>query len=777
MLSQEERKQIIFKLFIALKESNIFPGYTPVQIKEAAIRAEQRIYEESNSEEEYLRGMNERFQRIERVVSNRSRNDGRGKATQEQVGPYTCTKDQEFGSISGEPLASAKQNYSYGNPNFERGERRLSEQLFTENKQLFGKQDGFVPPEIMRISRKHDLYESDGISRFNDRGMESSTRGRSNSCNIQNSHHESDHIVNEESFSNSPGNPMFFRRSQPEVDPYGLNSRKNFQNTPDQRPFFMQREGQHQEVPSQPFGYVNQGFGTRFGHYDYGREVPKDENMSKPSIDMNFDEMQQGKSPGVAPFNGRGFVPLQNPRQFNRNSSSSYSNPRSMNMFQFSGKPMYGNQRPFASPSHSIPSHKYPSRMPDMQSFPMASSSEIMDSFPHSDPQDRSMNMFPMGPPQTKTSAGWMDNSLAFNRHYPNTGKETTKPLPIFFNQQMHHQPYFHAPRNPEQTGPTTDGKQAFLSTQNFNQWIFGSADEDPRIPYEEFLRRHENTKKNIEYFPNTKKEERGFSVNTGEYRGYSSPAPWFQSGFRNFFPEGGFPYSSDAASSQRRMGNSPWFKDGILHARAPGPTLAENQPENSREAYNVYETEKDINYNSKDSEIQHRIGSREAPQEEGHISAPIQYSDFPSEVNSFFKENEMEKISLDYQELLDLKSRLKEGAGVLEKSQKIYNAFKESFPNSELLQKYEVIKNLFEKQEEYLKYGAYFLKARSADNFIDQIKSLTVDMSHDLKSITMKTGDINYGECLMNAVKAFSERKKKEEAFGLNVVNEDAYE
>lgn len=789
MLSQEERKQMILKLFIALKESNIFPGYTPVQIKEAAIRAEQRIYEESNSKDEYLRGMSERFQRIERVVSNRNRSDGKEKNSQDQGGPYIyakpqTTKGQEFGNVSGETQAPTKQDYAYGSGGFERGERRLSEQLFTENKHLFGKQEGFVPSEIMGISRSYGLKESDNISRFNDRDMEGSTRGRSNSCNIQGSLCDPMvHGMGREGFSNNSGNPMFFRGPQSEVGPYNLANRKSFQNVPDQRHFYMQREGHQQDISPQSYRYMNQGFGSEFSRFDYGggntNGRPKDENMVKSSIDMNFSEIQQSKLPGSSTLNGRGFIPLQYPQQFAHAPSSSYSNPGNMNMFPFSGKPTYTNPGPFRPLNYPISGHKHSSRMQNVQGFPMSSTPDTIGAFPHQSLHGRPTNMFSK-PPQNRDSlnAEWIGNPSVFDRHYTNPGQSAMKPSPIFFNQQVQHQPYFHTTRNPGQLGPGMDRKEAVPVSESPNQWMFGPSNEELRIPYDEFLRRNKNLKKNTEYFSSSKNERDSFPMGLGEYKTNSNHhPPWSPNGFRSFFSEGSPLCSSDSANLQKRTDNSPWFKEEARYNANSEKAFPENLAEKGRGNYNVHGKEGGVEYSSNSPVIQHHSNTKEASQDRNIILEPEKPFTFPSKINNFFQEHEMKRIYLDYQGLTDLRSRLNEAINVITKSQKIYNAFKETFPGSELLQEYEVIKNLLEKQEEYLKYDAYFLKPRSIDGFIDQIKSLTVDMSHDLKLNTTDTGDINYGECLMNAVKAFSERKKKEEGFGLNVVNEDAYE
>ncbi|AFN83416.1 hypothetical protein EROM_071650 [Encephalitozoon romaleae SJ-2008] len=787
MLSQEERKQMILKLFIALKESNIFPGYTPVQIKEAAIRAEQRIYEESNSKEEYLRGMGERFQRIERVVSNRNRSDGKEKNTQERGGPYIyakpqTVKGQELGNVSGETSTSTKQDYAHGNGSFERGERRLSEQLFTENKHLFGKQKGFVPSEIMGISRSHGLKESDNISRFNDRDMEGSTRGRSNSCNIQGSLCDPMvHAIGGEGFPNNSRNPMFFRRPQSEVGPYNPVNRKSFQNVPDQRHFYMQRGGYQQDISPQSYRHANQGFGSEFSRFDYGEGNTngrsKDENVPKSSIDMNFSEIQQSKLPGSSTLNGRGFVPLQYPQQFAHPPSSPYSNPGNMNMFPFSGKPTYPNTGPFGPLNHPMFGHNHSSRIQNVQGFPMSSAPDTISGFPHQSLHDRPTNMFSK-PPQNRESLNteWLGNPSVFDRHYTNPGQSSMKPSPIFFNQQVQHQPYFHTIRNPGQFGPGMDRKEAV--SENSNQWMFGSSNEDPRIPYDEFLRRNRNLKKSVEYFSSSKNERDGFPMSPGEYKTSPSHHPsWPPNGFRSFFSEDSPPCSSESANLQKRTDNSPWFKEGALYNTNSEKTSPENLVEKGRGNYNVHREEESIEYNNNNPVIQHHSNTKEASQGINSILEPEKPFAFPSKINNFFQEHEMERIYLDYKGLTDLKSRLNEAISVIAKSQKIYNAFKEAFPGSELLQKYDVIKNLLEKQEEYLNHDAYFLKPRSIDGFIDQIKSLTIDMSHDLKLNTTDAGDVNYGECLMNAVKAFSERKKKEEGFGLNVVNEDAYE
>ncbi|KMV65895.1 hypothetical protein M970_071710 [Encephalitozoon cuniculi EcunIII-L] len=776
MLSQEERKQMILKLFVALKESNIFPGYTPVQIKEAAIRAEQRIYEESGSKEEYLRGMDERFQRIERVVSNRSRADGRGKSTQEQMGSYEHVRPQFQGFRNGseEPEDSTKQGYHYGNPRLERGERRLSEQLFTENKHVFGMEDGFSPSKIMGMNRKHNLEEMGDIPRFNSRSAEGNTRGRSNSCNIQNSLHESvGHTMNRESFADNSRNPMPFRRFQSEVNSYGAVNGKDFRNATDQRHFYMQREERPKEAAYRYGG--GQAFGPGFGCFDYsrgnGNRVPRGENPLKSPADMNFIEMQRDKASGAGAFNGQGFIPLQHPRQFSLDPVPSYSNSGNMNVFPFSNKTVYGARGPFISPNDGRPGHIYPPRMPNVQNFPMPSSSDAIGSF-SPNPHDPVTNMFSMGP-QSKAGAGgaWMGDPPSFDRHYPNPGQGAMKSSPLFFNQQLQHQPYFHHPRNSGQQNSMVDRKKPLSAPENPSRWMFNHSGEDFRVPYDELPHRYESTKKSMGSFDSSKKDERNFSTNSNEYKGCINTSSWHSGGFRSFFPESNPP---DSIDSQKRIDSSLWFRDKFRYGRAPEAEDPMNTIEGN---HDVYKKEKSPDHHRSDFVAQQQTGLRETSQNDCGVSNPETFLNFPSEVNAFLKDHEMEKIYLCNQELLDLKTRLKEGISVINKSLRIYNAFKDAFPSSELLQKYETIKNLLEKQEEYIKYGAYFLKARSIDSFIDQIKSLTVDMSYDLKLNTMDASDINYGECLMNAVKAFAERKKKEDTFSLNVIGKNTYE
>lgn len=143
-----------------------------------------------------------------------------------------------------------------------------------------------------------------------------------------------------------------------------------------------------------------------------------------------------------------------------------------------------------------------------------------------------------------------------------------------------------------------------------------------------------------------------------------------------------------------------------------------------------------------------------------------------PAEVDVFLKENKRERVYLSEPEISSLETKLREGRETVDKSSKIYNAFRKSFPTSELCRKYETIRNLLEKQSEYFSHGTYFLKTRSVDNFIDQIKSLTVDMSYDLKSSAMEGEDINHGEYLRNAVKVFIEKKKKSDGIFLNTAD-----
>lgn len=777
MLSQEERRQMVFKLFTALKESNIFPGYTPVQIKEAAIRAEQRIYEESSSKEAYLRGMGERFGRIERAMSGR----GRGRDEHRQKGSYEhgsphLGRDQGFGHIPGSEFQiPTRQGYFHrqeggnrmnGVGGFDSSENGMAGLMFAENKQLFGKQTRFAA-EGMGAGRRQG--ESDSVPEFGDQSEGYHMRGRSSSCNIQGPFHGPvSHEMDPEGFSKH-GNPMPPRRFQPEA---GTSSNgKDFRSALDQGYLHVQNNGQMPGMASHSHEYGVQHPGPGFAYLKYGvgagESRSKSENLSKSP---NPAEMRNPKMiPAADPFQGSGFVLPQHLQQQDREFDPQYQIPGNIGAFPFSNKAGYNGSRGHFTPQgNGMTGHEYPFRMPGIPSFPLPTALDPAGGFGRPNPQDRVANTFPMGSHPMNGGAGWIGPSPAFERASGNPGQGGMKSSPIFFSQQVQQQPYYYNTRGTGPGNPTMVKKKTHLGPDAPAPWMSNSPNSTTCNSYTELSPKPPDWKKGTMHFLHPSMEGET-TMNHGESKKNIKSPPWSFNRLGSFLPGNASQLPTDSINPQRRMDNSLWFKDGSLRTKASETSQAEGLGTRN----GAYKNEENLECRGNETSVTRQPGPEPSLEANGALN-PEDALNLPSEVDAFFRENEMEKVYLSGKELLELRSRLKEGLDVLRRSLKIYGAFREVFPKSELLEKYDIIKGLLGRQEEYLKYGAYFLKARSVDGFIDQIKSLVVDMSYELKSATVDSDDVNYGECLMDAVKAFTERKKKSGAFGLNVINKD---
>jgi hypothetical protein len=69
MISNEERKQIIIRLYKLIKESKMFDDHPDARIREAAMNTEQKAFDTSSSVEEYMAFMNSKMEKV--IRSNR----------------------------------------------------------------------------------------------------------------------------------------------------------------------------------------------------------------------------------------------------------------------------------------------------------------------------------------------------------------------------------------------------------------------------------------------------------------------------------------------------------------------------------------------------------------------------------------------------------------------------------------------------------------------------------------------------------------------------------
>lgn len=622
MLALEERKQIISKLFIALKESNIFPGYTLLQIKEAAVRAEQRIYEESGSREEYLRGMNERFERIQNAMA--------------------------AGARGGAPVARAsKHGFSDGMQSGEQGRYAQTELRRGSNEYSPGmKPQGFVSGYTVS-----DYANAQQMRSMSEHGMRMAGDGKG--------------------FREVNGNTMF----QGQVGGYDARSRIASGNM---QPQYMGLDwyaggGRRAEYHTQP-GMTLEGGRAEGRGYDSGF-----------------------------------FVPPQHRERAGHN------------------EPMF-RMGPEASPSNSY------QRMDPRpsQELPMMPNTEYKHAMNHKGPGFAHPPLSdPIKHPRNPTASQYPANAWGFspamdgkNRSRQQPDQFSGRTAPIFFNQQVQHNQF---PR--EQFDPGAKYRSAYEER-------FESAQAFPSM----------------------------FNGSEGMFSGYGE-VPFGREA------EGGLngAFEKKMPDEERfGMAESSWPH---MHGKKPAM-----QPEWLGSSAAVDFQKESISQSHRSLEEGWRQSERDggsmdlSEKSAGEQRATVAV---PAEVETFLRENKTEKMHLSDIEMMSLEAKLREGMSVIEKSSEIYESFRGVFPNSQLSNKYETIKTLLVKQNEYLKYRAFFLKMRSVDNFIDQLKSLTVDMSYDLKSNTA-AGEVNHGECLRNAVKAFSEKKRKKETFCLDISNKE---
>ncbi|EQB59828.1 hypothetical protein NAPIS_ORF02594 [Vairimorpha apis BRL 01] len=64
MIGFDERKQIILHLYKLIKESKMFQDYNDEDIKEAAIKSEQKAYDQAKNKEEYIIFMKAKFEKV-----------------------------------------------------------------------------------------------------------------------------------------------------------------------------------------------------------------------------------------------------------------------------------------------------------------------------------------------------------------------------------------------------------------------------------------------------------------------------------------------------------------------------------------------------------------------------------------------------------------------------------------------------------------------------------------------------------------------------------------
>lgn len=795
MLAQEERKQMILRLFVALKESSIFPGYNHMQIKEAAIRAEQRIYEESNSREEYLQGMNERFKRIQNAVGGRGgmfsmkdesglsaecRPQNRTPQGQESARFQTesnCSKYKGFHDYATnmQPQNVNEQEY-LGNRHANYAQQGMATK-FKVNKfqsESMTKQNASTVPKDETSTRRNGFREINNSTLFY--GEMDRDIGEGMSPNIIQGPHNTkpnysmnvdrDFVGKSTYFENDHGFERFndIKLSRGIVDPMRENNREahisdQIQAQEAEKRFF----GYQQNVDSQPYGHTqhNRAIRTQYdGMYNrysdgmVGRS--KSEHFLNSPINMN-QNMQRGITPGGVHDVGSFLPPRYNnqfydvgrmPRSPHENSRSSFSHP---------GENGYGR----VGPGFFIPDgHKYPV---NPQKFVNSSIQEPISFSSTANARNPSTSPFAMNTshPFHRRNAEWNGFERPNNQDNRMQGG---RPAPIFFNQQVQHQPFSDIPlhigtdTNNQRTNPFP-GRPS--PSQSFQSTFSTAADDASSVGTFNFTGAFDESPR---YFnvPNGYSNDE-FNRVAEDYPQRAHQAPW-----------------SCLSSASSNIHMPVWFNDrdqcdgmesvdcsvqrnNIDVAVKPFNQDADGEM-NNVELNNDHSARRQKYYYYGDKTNDVNVGATKK-----QTSTPI-----PAEVEVFLRENRKEKVYLNDSETLNLDRKLREGIEIINKSLKIYNIFKETFPASELTRRYDTIRNLIEKQNEYFKYGAYFLKACSVDNFVDQVKSLTVDMSYELRLNATSNGDVNHGECLRSAVRAFVEKKKKCSNFCLNITNRD---
>jgi hypothetical protein len=667
MIALEERKQIVVRLYTVLRDSRIFPGYTDTQIKEAAIRAEQRIYEGSKSREDYLGAIGERFQRIKNAYVM-----GGGGADVKGHVPDRGFPGTGYGGRSGSA-------YNY------RGTKEEAGSLYAPG---------------------HAGYRHDGDAGFNKSSYLCASGAEAES--------KMSSLYAKASLG---GQEIVNRRVLPERGGY-------FQG--DMGREMMSSEGASGERiggyrAKNSFYSLNGG--QRYGGM-FGAQAEEDERItsrSARSLNMGYEARPGGySSASISPNMSYA------PRVYNQHIYNSWSSSTPEHLFYSGTK---------AASSYNSPYSQYYNTMAGRGQEQPTSGIFVHPGKSPAQPQSRYLHE--------------QYNKKAYSERSQGQAPYV-KPTPLFFNQQVHQQPY-NPTKQREEEGDFAFSRRKYSPADGFHSDPVGM---DRRMYA--FAGQHPSP--SIAPFGNTQ----------DRFSHLQGPCTFG----RNQFPKNSGP--QDAPSTRPVCERPPFFRkkepsDWMLqHPAVESDALREDEQEgtelysrsNKKNGPIFFQQQLRLLENSSSSEM-------DPPLPDGGTKAEL-----PPQVELFLKENKKERIFLSNAEKRSLEEKVSEGLDAIQQSSKICDSYLKIHPASAMLARYNAIKNLIQKQAEYLKYKAYFMKAMSVDSFIDQLKSLVVDMSHELKENETNCDDINYGECFRSVVKAFTDKKQKSKDFCLDIAN-----
>ncbi|KAH9411075.1 hypothetical protein HK407_08g13490 [Ordospora pajunii] len=762
MLPQDERKRMVFKLFTALKNSNIFPGYDMGQIKEAAIRAEQRIFEESKTKDEYVKGMDERFKRIEKAAS-----EGRRDHRYEQKQETPCSvSDSWAGRVAGSSFQELNMHNSY------EGDGMFSGSAASESGVLGsmqnGNQDWFgsIRNANMQMHEEYGILKDGMPQKYISQEM-GSVRHRSNSCTIQKTVHKS-YGTGAQEFGAGFQYAMNFSGDLAGNDKL-RNSHENIQHINEER----RMSAAFEQQPSSN-GYCREGaYMAMQNEVDRNQEYlkynmksgecrSKSEVFIKPPI-MRNEEKGIMLNPNYL-HAGKYFIPQKHSEQRMHLQNNMYaSQMRAGSNCTSSGyttnnrmhsNMMNGNQGIFQE--STLSSNSYQNRRGRGANTFLASSSNGTSSM----------------------ADGWMGFSSVFgskanvNGRKHVGGERGMKSSPIFFSQQVQHQQYYGNPQKYGETGPMHTNSRPSMTmdlSQRFEKQL-GQMDifDDSRTRLNESMHKTDyyfnGISKGME-MPGVKSERNAEYINMQS--GVDTDASYAETGLDN-------PFKLDYLQSNM---NNPHSGSKVLHYSRDSRDCSSSGVSNYGNQYtSINNSNPGCKNDSLDCNASPKLqASTNGP---GYAANEEHKKELPPEdladIDEFMNSNGLKKVPLNSLEILNMELKLEKGVNAISRSLKIYSSFEDAFPKSKLKAKYKHAKTLIEKQIECMKYNIYFLKIRNVDGLIDQINSLIVDMSHELRSTNDNTTIINYGDCLRDALKAYSEKKKRLNAFGLNLIEKN---
>ncbi|TBU14945.1 hypothetical protein CWI41_081700 [Ordospora colligata] len=771
MLPQDERKKMVLKLFTALKDSNIFPGYDMGQIKEAAIRAEQRIFEESKTREEYVNGMDERFKRIEKAAGE-SRRDRRSEQKQEI--PFSAS-DSWTGRAEGFNLQDLSTHNNYERDrmfsgNLSRFERSgTSESGVIDNMQN-GSQDWFtsIRNASAQMDEGHSITKNGMPQKYGSQEM-GSKRDRSNSCTIQNSMHKQ-YSVGSQEFKAGFMHGMNFLGDLSSNDKY-RNDNESMHHINEERGINAMFE--------QPLynGYFKEAaYMSMRNEVDGNQEYlkynmksnecrSKSEVFTKAPI-MRNDEKVIAPNPNYL-HAGKYFMPQKHSEQRIHLQNNMYTSQARANNQRISDPRSYslsgyvGNNHMASNMMHGSQSMFQESAMgPEYQNRGGRGTNTFLAN------SSNGSNIM---------ADGWLGFSSVFDSKGTGNSRKSIekgmKSSPIFFNQQVQHQQYYNSPQKHGEIGHIHTKPRAAMTldlSQRFEKQL-GQIDMFDN----DHTKLGESMNKTDYYFnsgsqgmePGFKSESFADYINmqNGIHTDTSYANADLNSSFR-------FDYLQSNMNDSHNTSKELSYDADPIDCSTLGFANYGNQYANINDSNSGYKNDSfDYNASSKPQANENMSGYAINKEHKKELSP-----DALADIDEFIISNGLNKVLLNSLEILNMKSKLEEGVNAISKSLKVYNSFDDAFPKSKLKVKYKHARMFIEKQIECMKHNIYFLKVRNVGGLIDQINSLIVDMSHELKSANESNTIINYGDCLRDALKAYSEKKKRLSIFGLNLIGKN---